>query len=201
MSSQSPVFITGAVEGIVDEAALRRLVCEANANDGPVYGKNGKSYLLRRLNGYNNAARFAPWLILIDLNGGECPPPAKEKWLPHPSILMCFSIAVRGIESWLMSDRKNLARFLRIRISQVPRHPETENDPKRKIVDLARDSRSKDIREDMVPRPGSGIPIGPAYSSRLIEYIQKYWQPSVAADNSPSLARCRQRLRQLIRRV
>jgi hypothetical protein len=36
------------------------------------------------------------------------------------------------------------------------------------VVELARYSRRRDIREDMVPRPGSGRSVGAAYTSRLI---------------------------------
>jgi hypothetical protein len=32
--------------------------------------------LLERLGGYNNAARFSPWLVLVDLDrDADCPPP------------------------------------------------------------------------------------------------------------------------------
>jgi hypothetical protein len=64
----SPPVISGAVEGIVDEAVFTRIVRAVRAEPGPVYGKNGKPQLLERLPGYNNAARFSPWLVLVDLD-------------------------------------------------------------------------------------------------------------------------------------
>jgi hypothetical protein len=74
-----PVIIHGAVEGMIDEAVLRRLVKEIGAMAGPVYGKNGKSFLLERLRAYNQAARFSPWIILIDLDDDdECAPPFRK---------------------------------------------------------------------------------------------------------------------------
>jgi len=70
------VFISGAVEGMLDEAVLRRLMKKVGAMAGPIYGKNGKSFLLQKVNAYNQAARFAPWVILIDLDhDDDCVPP------------------------------------------------------------------------------------------------------------------------------
>ena len=86
-----PVVICGAVEGMVDEAVLRRLVEEIGAMEGPVYGKNGKLFLLRKLSAYNQAARFAPWIILIDLDDDDdCAPPYRKSCLPRQP-LTCVS--------------------------------------------------------------------------------------------------------------
>ena len=44
----APVVVTAAVEGPTDEVALRRLCDVVGANLGTVYGRTGKSYVLRR---------------------------------------------------------------------------------------------------------------------------------------------------------
>jgi len=72
------------------------------------------------------------------------------------------------------------------------------DNPKRELVNLARGSRLKAIREDMVPRPGSGRSEGPAYVSRLIEFASDSWRPSEARSRSESLQRCCQALEQLL---
>ena len=54
------VIISAAVEGIVDEAVTRKLITEAGGRPGTIYGKNGKPFLRRHINGYNNAARHLP---------------------------------------------------------------------------------------------------------------------------------------------
>ena len=59
----------------------------------------------------------------------------------------------------------------------------------RTIIQLARDSRSRDIRSDIVPRENSGRRVGPAYASRLVEYIQERRRPEVAAEHAESLHR------------
>jgi hypothetical protein len=116
---------------------------------------------------------------------------------------MCFRVAVREIEAWLLADRERLAAFLGVKSARLPANPEEEPDPKRIIVELAQQSRRREIREDMAPRPGSGRQIGPAYSSRLIEFVSGSggWRPEVAARSSDSLRRCLSCLRKLKRRA
>lgn len=196
----SPSVISGAVEGIVDEAVLRRLVDEAGGRVGAIYGKNGKPHLRRVLGGYNNAARFSPWLVLVDLNSdAECAPPFLASWLQAPADMMRLRVAVRAIEAWMLADRDQLATFLRVPVTRLPRDPDAVSEPKRLLVDLARGSRRRGIREDMVPRPGSGRAVGPAYASRLIEFTATGWRPEVAAGCSDSLRRCRDRIAELVR--
>ncbi len=205
MPPLTPVVISSAVEGVVDEAVVKRLIIEAGGGIGPIYGKRGKSLLRQRINGYNNAALYHPWIVLVDLNReADCPPPLKAVWMPNPGPFMCFRIAVREVEAWLLADRERFASFFRVRLSAISTSPELIDDPKELVIELSRRSRSREIRLDMVPRSGSGRKTGPAYVSRLIEFIsdaQKGWRPGWAAQLSPSLKRCLARLRELVRRA
>lgn len=190
MAAETPVVVTGATEGIVDEAVVRRLVREVGAEPGPVHGKNGKPHLRKHIHGYNNAAQYSPWMVLVDLNhDAQCAPPLRTDWLKTPADFMCFRIAVREVEAWLLADPENIARFLGVAPSRIPPDVEALLNPKEAMVNLARHSRRRDLREDMVPRPGSGRPIGPAYASRLIEFADKLWAPQTAAEHSESLRR------------
>ena len=202
MTASNPIVITGAVEGDVDEAVLRRLVEHVGAAPGPVHGKNGKAHLRQRLNGYNQAARMSPWVVLVDLNhDADCAPPLRASWLPDPAPHMCFRVAVRMVEAWLLADREQLARFLSVAVARVPLNPETVDDPKHTMVELASLSRRREIREDMVPRLGSDRTVGPAYTARLIQFVlgtTAGWRPDVAAESSDSLNRCLRCLRWLI---
>jgi len=197
------MVISGAVEGMVDEAVLRRLVKETGARVGPIYGKIGKSFLMQKTAAYNQAARFAPWIVLIDLDhDGDCAPPFIRSCLPDPAPYMSFRVAVREIESWLMADRERLSKLLSIGVSRIPHDPEALDSPKSTMVDMARHSRRRDIRENMVPRPGSGRKVGPAYASILIEFVRDFrrgWRPYIAARSSDSLSRCMRRLEQLVK--
>jgi hypothetical protein len=194
------VVVSAAVEGIVDEAVVRRLIEHVGARVGGVYGKNGKAHLREKINGYNNAARHAPWIVLVDLDhDADCAPPLCADWLSNQASLLCFRVAVREIEAWLLADQERLATFLRVARSNLPDAPEALHDPKATVVELARASRSGDIRGDMVPRSGSGRKTGPAYASRMIEFVSGQWRPDVAAENADSLKRaieCLQRLKQ-----
>ena len=191
---QPKSVVSGAVEGVLDEVVLRRLAEHLGISIGPVFGKSGKPYLRDKMAGYNQAARFSPWIVLVDLDDDECAPSLCTEWLPVPAEHMCFRVAVREIESWLLADRPRIATFLGVPARRVPSAVDDLNDPKRTLIDLARVSRRRAIREDMVPRPGSGVSIGPAYTSRMMEVIdvggQDRWRPEFAAQASPSLSRC-----------
>jgi hypothetical protein len=197
-----PVAVSGAVEGLVDEAVVGRLIHHVGAVLGPMHGKNGKTPLRARINGYNNAARFSPWIVLVDLDQeADCAPPLVGAWVPTPAPRLCFRVAVREVEAWLLADRERIARFLRVRIQEVPDAPETLPDPKQFVVELARRSRRREIRQEMVPRPGSGRAVGPAYTASLIEFVTDVrhgWRPAVAAHRADSLARCIRRLRRMV---
>lgn len=196
-----PIIFSAAVEGPSDEAVLRRVIEDLGATLGPVYGKTGKATLLKQLHSYNQAAQYQPWIVLVDLDrDAECAPPARTQWLPAAATQMCFRIAVREIESWLLADRETLAAFLGVALSRVDANPEALDDPKATMVNLARRSRRRAIREDMVPRPESGRTEGPAYTSRLIEYAQGAWRPNIAAQHADSLRRLCERVAELIAR-
>jgi hypothetical protein len=82
----------------------------------------------------------------------------------------------------------------------IPPNPEEVDDPKDLMVSLAGESRDRRIRHEMVPSPGSGRAVGPAYNARLIEFVmdrQRGWRPAVAAQYSESLDRCLRCLRRL----
>lgn len=75
MPNRSPVVISAIVEGLADEALIRRLIEYVGASTGPIYGKQGKGHVLRNLPGYNQSARFRPWIVLLDLNhDDDCAP-------------------------------------------------------------------------------------------------------------------------------
>ena len=199
MKESPPRYVTGAVEGLLDEAVLRRLVSEANGELVEVHGKRGKAHLASRLKAFNNAAQRDRWIVLMDLDDERDCPKFRRSMLRKPSLFMCFRIVVREIETWLLADRERIAAFSAIPISKVPRNPESIIRPKEFLIDLARKSRSRQIRSDLVPEPGSGRTEGPTYTGRLTEFVQDQWRPDEAEKYSESLRRCRRRLQELIR--
>src|SRR6266852_4425099 len=120
---------------------------------GTIYGLRGKSWLDQRLNAYNRAAQHRQWFALRDLNGdAACAPSLMAEILRERSRGMCLRIAVRAIESWLLADRQRMAHFLRVPIARISGDPDGVDNPKLEVVNLARRSRKRDIRVDMVPR-------------------------------------------------
>jgi hypothetical protein len=193
-------IVTGAVEGDLDEAVLRRIAEHAGLSLGIVYGRKGKPFLLQSLSGYNNAARFSPWICLVDLDRDcDCAPPCMQRWLPNPAAHMCFRIAVRTVEAWLLADRERIAQLLRVATAQVPQNPDQLNDPKQQLINLARRSRLRTIQSDLAPREGSGRSVGPLYTARMIEFVSDEtagWRPAHAFHVSQSLAQCIERLQE-----
>ena len=198
------IVISCAVEGPVDESILRVLLNYSGVIPAGIYGKSGKSFLRQKIQSYNQAAFYSPWIILTDLNhDAECAPVLRTLWLPDPAPNMFFRIAVREVEAWLLGDQERIAAFLSVARSKIPQNPEMLDDPKQFMIELAANSRRREIRQDMVPRPGSGRKIGPAYTSRLVEFASNRrlgWRPEVAARNSDSLRRCLRRLQILLQK-
>jgi hypothetical protein len=203
VSDRASLVVTVAVEGNLDQAVLQRLVEDAGATLGAVHGRRGKRYIKQKIHGFNSAARFSPWIVLVDLDeDANCAPELRGSWLPEPVDMMLFRVAVREIEAWLFGDPERLAEFLHIARSKIPSRAETIMDAKRAMVDLGRTSRSGEIREDLVPRSGSGRTVGVAYSSRLAEFVLRAggWRPEVAASTCDSLDRLMRRLTALVDR-
>lgn len=193
--------VTVAVEGVTDEIVVHAVLRSLGAEIGPVYGRRGKPHLLSRLSGYNQAARYSPWLVLLDLDhDADCPPPYVESLLLHWEPRMCFRVAVRAVESWLLGDVERLAAFLGISCALLSDNPETLADPKAELVNLARRSRRRAIREQVVPRPGSGRRVGVGYTNFVSDFVtaDRGWRPDIAGQHCESLRRavaCMKRLR------
>jgi hypothetical protein len=182
-----------AVEGFTDEIVVRRILDFVGLQCGLVRGKNGKASLLKQLGKYNQAAQYAKWLVVIDLdNDANCAPDYIQQLLPNPSTGMLLRIAVQEIEAWLLADRERLATFLGISIKHVPNEPDLETDPKVTLINLARRSRKTKLRDDIVPRQKNSHPIGPGYPGRILEFVEysaSRWRPDAAQENSDSLKR------------
>jgi hypothetical protein len=188
------------VEDLLSEAVIRRL------SESPtiglevmaVHGKRGKSFIKDRLASYNEASKYSSWVVLVDLDSDECPPRLAHEWIPAiRGDQMVFSVAVREVESWLMADRDAFALFLGVSPARVPRSVETLADPKGILIDLARSSRQREIRRDIVPVHESTARVGRNYNGRLTEFVNSTWDIQRARTVSPSLDRLIKRLETL----
>jgi len=194
----SPIPVHLAVEDDLSEAVIRKLLFDTGRSYaiGTVFGRGGYGYLRSRVKTWNAAAAAGtPILLLTDLDQLPCPSGLIHDWLeaePHANLI--FRVAVREIESWLLADREGFADFLGISVTKVPTEPDQIADPKQCLVNLARRSRRRTLRESIVPRQGSTALQGPDYNGCLGEFVRNQWDRDSAAGRSPSLNRAWARL-------
>ena len=191
MSMNQPVH--AVVEGSIDEAVVRKLFAETGIQCGTIYPQKGRDQLLKKLPAYNQSARFCCWFAIWDLDQKPCPPSFRDAVIrtfpdgQSPGLQIC--IAVRAVEAWFMADRGPLARHLSVPQGKIPVRPEAVDNPKRAVVDLARQSRSPTLKDDVVPSERSGRSVGRGYTTTMIEFVQKKWCPVRASHRAPSLDR------------
>lgn len=189
-------IINTLVEGRLDEAVANRLITAAGHMPGTCYGKKGFPYIQDKVRGFNQAATSGIYLVLVDFMDTklDCPAEVIAHWVPYRQPNLLFRLVVRELESWLLADKEHLAYFLKISPSKVPANPEQLPDPKLALVNLARASRSKGIREALVPEPGSTAREGKLYNSEMNRFIEDHWDITRARKNAESLNKCCSRL-------
>ena len=180
-----------AIEDSLSEAVVRKLVSivRPELQVDTLIGRRGKDYLKSKARELNKTARSVPVFLLIDQDRlNPCPADIIKAWLTgirEPNLL--FRVAVMEVESWVMADRAKFADFLGIQAKRIPLNTDMIERPKEFLVDLARRSRKRRIREDLTPIEGAVISIGPAYNMRLSSFINDSWDPRTACNASPSL--------------
>ena len=187
----TPIPIHLVVEDDLSEAILRRILKESRNTFavGFSYGKRGYGYIKRKVRAFNSAAKGTPFLVLSDLEA-ECAPIQIKEWLPIPKHHnLLFRIAVREIESWLLADRAGFASFLSIKREFIPKNVDEINDPKQVLINLAKRSRKRALRQAIVPIPDRTARVGPDYNGQLSSFVFGAWNIVEAMENSESLRR------------
>ena len=196
-----------AVEDQLSGSVAERLIYECFEGDVATMqlGKSvgGFGFIKKNLKKYVDLSRREYVVILTDLDLGECAPSLRAEWLRDQKIKepmprrMAFCIAVREVETWLLSDRKNFARFLGVNPSRIDRNVEQNVvDPKEYLINLARRATNREIKFDLLPAPRSEASIGMAYNYRLSKFARELWNPDDAADTCTSLRRAMERIRE-----
>lgn len=187
----NPIPINLVVEDNLSEAVIQRILNESSSRFavGYSYGRGGYGYIKQKVQAFNNAAKGTPFLVLSDLEDG-CAPTQVKAWLPVPRHNnLIFRIAVREIESWLLADRTGFASFLNIKKELIPENVDGIDDPKRLVINLARRSRKRTLREAIVPIPNSTARVGTDYNGQLSSFVLKAWNIEEAIKHSDSLRR------------
>lgn len=181
---------------LIEQAAQKIIAVEnPKLTVSNVMGRRGFSYFQSRITQIRKSAASLKFLIFLDGDelGTTCPSDAINQWFrtrQPDNIHVRF--AFHEVESWLLADRHNLAAFLNISASAIPVIGDNVRNTKELLIRLAHKSRSREILQDMVPPRGFTSPVGPAYNSRVSEFIQTRWDIKAAAAGNESLARaCR----------
>jgi len=117
-----PIPVNLVVEDHLSEAVLTRILLSSGRpyKIGTCYGKQGRSYIEKKVNNFNQAAKGTPYLVLADLNTDICPPEIITHWFSAPKHHnLLFNIAVKEVESWVLADRAGLANFLGVRKQKI----------------------------------------------------------------------------------
>lgn len=177
------------VEDSLSEAILRCLLKEFGVLVGPCYGLKGNDYIKKKVRAFYGASQYVSYLVLTDLDSGVCPSQLVSDWLPNltPCNDFIFRVAVREVESWLLADKSNFAKYLGVSVAHIPSSIEEIENPKEFLIALAKRSRKREIREDIAPPIGSICKRGRNYNGSLIKFIQLLWDYKVASNYSKSL--------------
>ena len=187
-----------AVEDELSEAIPTKILNSFGIEIRVVLREGGNAYLRQKSPELNRAASGVDIFLLTDLNSSQdCPPGLIRSWIKGPlNPRFLFRVAVMEVESWLLADRVGLANFLSIPIHHIPFPTDKIFQPKECIISLARKSKKRRLRDELVPKPGLKIPVGYGYNTRLIEFVRDHWDLERATSASPSLKRTVDRIGQ-----
>jgi hypothetical protein len=154
--------------------------------------KGGRGNVQKNLDAYSNLATSMPVLIGVDLDSDTCASSLVAAWLGNQALSarLLLRVAVREVESWVLGDRKQVAKLIGGQSDDITGQPDLLVDPKRYFLDRARTTAKPDLKRDLIPRNFNVYPrIGPAYNLRMCQFVREKWRPTVAASRSESLAR------------
>lgn len=188
---------------IVGEDALccslgERIVGEAMPGwrvHGQPFSTGGVTKLWAALPRYVEQARHVrPVVCIADTDNG-CPVDLKVQHLPPGSPPGFFlRLAVPEAECWVLADRMAVASYLQISAQSIANAPEQLADAKQEVLRLAKKSKVRQFREEMVSG-GNPLKQGAGYNVHLRGLVRSAWSPGRAAENSPSLQRTMAKLR------
>lgn len=194
------IYIDLAVEDDLSEAILRQLL-KSNGDKFEVracHKRGGFGYFKKRIHGFNAAAKIFPFFVLTDLDKEECPPVLIKEWgLEKRNPNLIFRIAVREVEAWLLADKTNFASYIGVSKDLFVNNVEKISDPKQALINLARRSHKRKIKDSLVPEENSTAKIGKNYNPCLIDFVNNKWDYSGAAKKSPSLMKALEAIRKI----
>lgn len=185
-----------AVEGRSDEGMAIAVLRAAGIDARRVLSADGKTRLDPKIPGYMKAAAFEPWVVFRD-SDGVCPVDLRNAVTggqeePERFVLR---IACTMTEAWLLGDHSGFADYFCVPAGSLPNDPEVLPHAKSAVLTIMSRSRDRGKRSGMLSEGGTTA--GPQYVHHLNTYALSAWNPDVAAQRCPSLARALVRLRRL----
>jgi len=160
----------------------------------PSINTRGITKLVASLPRYGQQATHVQPVLCIADTDGKCPVDLASSWLPMAnSQRFLFRLAVSEAESWLLSDRQAAADFFGISVGRVPQQPDHLADPKREVLQLARKSTVRPLRQEVVSATDINKP-GTGYNVHLCKFVAENWRATRAAEQSESLSKALRRL-------
>lgn len=163
----------------------------------PAVNTKGVTKLRSSIPRYIGLARISPVFCLADTDG-RCVLELLRNWriIGAPAHFL-LRFAVQEIESWILADRRSFSEFFRVAEARISRHPDDLVDAKQEVLNLARSSRRREIRTEVVSALDPSKP-GAGYNVHMRDFVLQYWHAREAAQASPSLARALHRLKELL---
>jgi hypothetical protein len=193
----TPIAI--ATEDQLSEAIALRLIAEIPT---PHFiqlklGRTGNGYLRSKMSSWYQMAQHQVMLVLTDLDRANCLVEFRDQWLDaEPPQNLLLRIAVREVESWVLADHIAMRELIGAK-GVLPAAPDELTDPKQSLLKLAT-SAPKEIRNDLLKTIDGNLAQGLGYNARLTAWVNSEWSPQRAAERSPSLARARLRLSEVV---
>lgn len=155
----------------------------------------GRTKLVSSLRRYLQQARHVQPIVCIADTDHQCPVELLHRWMPphaaHDQFVL--RLAVSEAESWVLADREGSADFFGVALRHIPRNPELEPDAKRVVLGIARRSKKRLIRVEMISPADPSKP-GNGYNHHLRRLVSENWQSTRASANSTSLRRAIERI-------
>lgn len=193
----TPIAI--ATEDQLSEAIALRLIADIPTPHFIQHklGRTGNGYLKSKMNSWYQMAQQQVMVVLTDLDRANCLVEFRDQWLvTAPPQNLLLRIAVREVESWVLADHVAMRALIGAK-GVLPATPDELADPKQSLLTLAK-SAPKQVRADLLKTIDGNLSQGLGYNARLKAWVNSEWSPQRAAERSPSLARARLRLNEVV---
>lgn len=193
----TPIAI--ATEDQLSEAIALRLISEIQTPHFIQHklGRTGNGYLRSKMENWYRMAQHQVMLVVTDLDRANCLVEFRDQWLAtEPPANLVFRVAVREMESWVLADHIAMRELIGTK-GVLPVAPDELADPKRALLGLAKGA-PKRVRDDLLKVTNGNVTQGLGYNARLTAWVYSEWSPQRAAERSPSLAKARLRLNEVV---